>query len=45
MWEARFSSYTSIRIAYCHRVNTEADTRIQFSSIKPYIKEIHKKLK
>lgn len=31
--EAGFSSYTSMKITYCNRLNTEADERISLSSL------------
>ena len=41
MCEARFSSYTSTK-KQCKRLDTEADIRIQLSSVKPDLEEICK---
>lgn len=38
------SSYTSTKIMYLKRLNAEADMKIQFSSNKPGIKEICRKI-
>lgn len=43
--EARLPSYTSTKMAYCHRLNAEADMRIHLSPAKPFIKEICKNVK
>lgn len=43
--EAAFSLYTLPKTTYNHRLNTEENRRIQFSSIKPIIKDICKNVK
>lgn len=43
--EAVFSSLISIKTTYLNRLNTEVDTRINLSSVKPDIKEIGKSVK
>ena len=45
-YEVRFSSRTSTKITYHHRLNAEAFMRIQlFPNIKTYIKEIYRNTK